>query len=709
MPPLLDESETDIVRRKCGDIMITIKKNTKKVFEFNCFFCDTVCLQMKKFTSHLEQEHDKQLETNRDVSDLNKNNSTIDDDNKDNNENKAAVDNINKIANDNGDTNVDNSGISIFIPEVKLENCLEEDGKTENFDKHRVTRNTKKKELTLISADPLDTFNSQVGEETIATIKKELEKARKSFTKSKHKNKKDLIQLTENNENDQDTKTAYCSDDNYDDIYNGQLSNENSIHSSDGDNNLRESDFEVNVIKFFLKGMDLTINILFLCKSEDEPVTFKRSRKRKPPKEDDPRVVSVLIDLFKPHEFLWNSRHSKYNDIQLKRDTLQSITDELNERFKAKLKLEIVRRQINVLRRDYAEEIEKRMDCLLQQEETSCLWYYDKMEFLKPIIEYKLKNRSKALSESVLSQLTDIYKNYNTLWDVNHLAFTIKEKRQETLEFLQKEVKQIMGLDLSTFRLEKQLNHIHKAYAKDKRRKLESEADDKEFKAHCGYFNKCDFLSNNQGPFRCSSCQVLIETYNDFQIHKSQHDNSMPFKCPECGLGFKKINNFTVHAKRHLKVFKYRCNICDKGYPFSAELDLHMRSHTGAMPYLCSKCGEAFRTAIGYDNHIRRHEERFKYFCHICKRGFNHMTRLNDHVKAHLNVRDVICPVCGKGFTTRKYLNHHRRIHEAKRYTCDICGKKFAQDAGLRAHKKYHIRRPIAGNVLDQYHCLEME
>ncbi|KAL9884110.1 uncharacterized protein ACN427_011084 isoform 1-T1 [Glossina fuscipes fuscipes] len=701
MPPLLDESEANIVRRKCGDIMITIKKNTKKVFEFNCFFCDTVCLQMKKFTLHLEQEHDKQLEAHRDANELNKNHLIIGDDNKDNNKNKADVNNIranHKYDNDDDnddDANIDNSdGISIFIPEVKLENCLEEDIKTENVNEHRVTRHTKKKELRLISADPLDTFNNHFGEDPITAIKRELEKSQKSFTKSKCKSKKDFVEETKNNIYENNiTQPAYYSDDKCNDVYNEQLNNENSIHSSDGDN-IRETDFE----------------------SEDECIALKKPRKRKSPKEDDPRVISVLIDLFKPHEFLWNSRHSKYNDIQLKRDTLQNITDDLNEKFKAKLKLETVRRQINVLRRDYAEEIEKRMDCLLEQEETSCLWYYDKMEFLKPIIEYKLKNRSKinsyrvkALSESLLSQLTDIYKNYNTLWDVNHLAFTIKEKRQETLEFLQKEVKQIMGLDLSTFRLERQLNHIHKAYAKDKRRKLEAEADEKEFQAYCEYFNKCDFLASNQGPFRCSNCQILIDTYNDFQIHKSQHDNSMPFKCPECGLGFKKVNNFTVHAKRHLKVFKYRCNICDKGYPFSAELDLHMRSHTGAMPYLCSKCGEAFRTAIGYDNHIRRHEERFKYFCHICKRGFNHMTRLNDHVKAHLNVRDVICPVCGKGFTTRKYLNHHRRIHEAKRYTCDICGKKFAQDAGLRAHKKYHIRRPIAGNVLDQYHCLQME
>lgn len=304
--------------------------------------------------------------------------------------------------------------------------------------------------------------------------------------------------------------------------------------------------------------------------------------------------------------------------------------------------------------------------------------------------KYSFSTYQKPLDDNLLCDLIDIYKKYDSLWDVNHLAYTVKDKRHEIMQSMLDDIKNTMSISLDAYKLEKHLNYIHKTFAKDKGLRLECDLKEKEFQPTKPYYSKCEFLENNQGPFKCTSCNEIIETYNEFQIHKSQHDGSMPFKCQECGMGFKKITNYTIHAKRHLRVFKFHCAICGKGYPFNAELDLHMRSHTGAQPYLCSVCGEGFRTAISYDNHIRRHEERFKYFCHICKKGFNHMTRLNDHVKAHLNVRDVICTVCGKGFTSRKYLNHHKRIHEGKNYTCNICGKSFAQDAGLRAHKKYH-------------------
>uniref|UniRef100_A0A1A9WIN2 Protein krueppel n=1 Tax=Glossina brevipalpis TaxID=37001 RepID=A0A1A9WIN2_9MUSC len=653
-----------IVNRKCGDIMITIRKNSKKVFTYSCSFCDTVFLQMKKFTSHLDREHDKQLKLiNKTIPDKNKY------DEKDISENLIVK---------------QNSINSIYIPEIKMEDCLDEEIKTEIIEEARITRQTVKKESSFASADPLDTYQNEIfGKDVTIAAKKEAENSEKTVIKTKFKTTK-YVADDAGKKNDVNLSKHII--ENIDD----NQSNDNSDNHSDIENP-KSSDFEPE---------------------GGETCATKRSRKRKISKEnlDDHRIISALIDLFKPHEFLWNSQHSESRNIVLRRDILQNITDELNTKFKTHLKMEIIRKKINILRRDYTLEVEKRMDRMLEREETSNLWYYDKMEFLKPSIEYKIKNRSKlnsfkvkALSESLLSQLTDIYKDFNTLWDGNHLAFIIKEKRLESLEGLQREVKEKMNLDLSIFRLEKQLTYIHKAYSKDKRRQLECEIQktQKEFKPTCEYFNKCDFLAFSQGPFRCTTCQEIIETYNEFQIHKSQHDNSTPFKCPECGLGFKKTNNYKLHVRRHLNAFKYRCNICDKGYPLAGELDLHMRYHTGAMPYLCSKCGEAFRTATAYDNHIRRHEKRFRYFCHICKKGINLMSQLKDHVKTHLNVRDVICPVCGKGFATFKYMNHHKRIHEAKRYTCDICGKKFAQDAGLRAHKKSHKRHSfIVSNSL---------
>lgn len=53
---------SNTVTKKCGEIVITMKKNTKNVYSFNCWFCDTIHIQMKKFTLHLEKEHVAQLE-----------------------------------------------------------------------------------------------------------------------------------------------------------------------------------------------------------------------------------------------------------------------------------------------------------------------------------------------------------------------------------------------------------------------------------------------------------------------------------------------------------------------------------------------------------------------------------------------------------------------------------------------------------------------
>ncbi|XP_046808517.1 zinc finger protein 225-like [Lucilia cuprina] len=316
---------------------------------------------------------------------------------------------------------------------------------------------------------------------------------------------------------------------------------------------------------------------------------------------------------------------------------------------------------------------------------------------LKTIIESKLKSKRKKtytkvkpLSDDLLCIIIDIYKNYNSLWNVNHVAYPVKEKRFETLESMLDDVNKILDTPIDVDNLEKHLLYIHKSYSQDKQLKLECEAKQQDFQPTYSFSNKCSFLEDHQGPFKCPYCKNFYLKFKDFFIHKSQHDGSDPFKCQECGTGFKAHGNYTIHVKRHLGVLKFRCEICGKGYPVNSELEFHMSTHNDTQPYLCSICGESFRTSAGYDNHIRRHEERFRHYCDICKKGFNCLTTLTDHVNAHLNVRDFICNVCGKSFTAKKYLMYHRRIHGSKNYRCNICGKSYAQDAGLRQHKKQH-------------------
>ncbi|KAI8122828.1 Zinc finger protein 62 [Lucilia cuprina] len=548
---------------------------------------------------------------------------------------------------------------NILLREIKVEDCDSENIKSETSEeKLQVIKEcNEKEEVTPRFQDPLETFEDNHNGISLPISEVLINQKASKLDTNEYFEK---IQPTE------DVEMHYFSADEQHD-YHSDLSDEESS----------DSDFKIedNVDDKLMKP-------------------FKQSAKSK-----EKELILGLIDAYYKNPQLWDTTLMERCNLKQKDDILQTITDELNANLKMKLKLYMVKKKLNFICKQYEKEIERQINenDNSKESQNSELWFFENMSFLKSTIENKLKlkrkkpkHKVKPLNDNLLSELIDIYKNYNSLWDVNHIAYTVKDKRHETMESMLEDINTKMNLTLDIYKLEKHLHFIHKSFAKEKHHKLECQIKQEDFHPSCSYFNKCDFLESNQGPFKCPNCNEIIETYNDFQVHKSQHDGSVPFKCQECGMGFKKVTNYTIHAKRHLRVFKFHCEICGKGYPFNAELDLHMRSHTGAQPYLCSVCGEGFRTAISYDNHIRRHEERFKYFCHICKKGFNHMTRLNDHVKAHLNVRDVICAVCGKGFTSRKYLNHHKRIHEGKNYSCNICGKSFAQDAGLRAHKKYH-------------------
>uniref|UniRef100_A0A1I8PZL2 Protein krueppel n=1 Tax=Stomoxys calcitrans TaxID=35570 RepID=A0A1I8PZL2_STOCA len=642
MPPFVDNVNNNI-NKKCGEIIITMKKNAKNVYSFNCWFCDTIYIQMKKFTLHLEQEHETQLIQAEYKEDTRKD------------ETNPSVDD------------------SLFLPEIKVEDCMVDTIKMEQEDEEQHqgsgARNAKKKGHSPPFQDPLETSDDIV--EEIALPSTENTQMKHFADTSDAKDEPQISHESDKPKEDIDMQTDSEDNDNV---------NECSDLSADENSSACDSEYKPN-------------------DSGDEERCTKRVKTKNSKSQDSKELLTALIDAFKSKPRLWDATNPEKCSGQKQRDDLfQNIADNLNVLLKQDLTLEMVKKKIMLLCKEYERAMEKQISNEEKgKNEKPDLWYYENMEFLKPSIESKIKikrrryhQKVKPLSDKLINDLIDIYKNYNSLWDANHLAFTVKDKRHETLQTMADEIKTKMNLTVDIFVLEKHLNHIHKSFAKDKQKKLECEKTKQEFQASCSYYGKCDFLELHQGPFSCSTCSDIIDTYNDFQIHRSSHDGSPPFKCKECGMGFKKIGNYTIHAKRHLGVFKFFCKVCGKGYPFNAELDLHMRSHTGAQPYLCSVCGEGFRTAISYDNHIRRHEERFKYFCHICKKGFNHLTRMNDHVKAHLNVRDIICTVCGKGFTSRKYLNHHKRIHEGKNYVCNICGKGFAQDAGLRAHKKYH-------------------
>lgn len=120
--PFSCAQDSNTVNKKCGEIIITMKKNAKNVYSFNCWFCDTICIQMKKFSLHLEQEHVSQLEQSPTLN--------IDD--------HAELD-------DKPEINNPTAMGTLCISDIKVEACMVEDIKLEHEqENHVVTRNNKK-------------------------------------------------------------------------------------------------------------------------------------------------------------------------------------------------------------------------------------------------------------------------------------------------------------------------------------------------------------------------------------------------------------------------------------------------------------------------------------------------------------------------------------------------------------------------------------
>ena len=108
------------ITKKCGEVIITMKKNAENVYSFNCWFCDTIYIHIKKFTLHLEQEHVSQLEHSTD-------------------HNKSCI--VGDVCGDQlcvheAETDPD----SIFVTDIKIEDTAPTDIKKESGDNIHVAK-----------------------------------------------------------------------------------------------------------------------------------------------------------------------------------------------------------------------------------------------------------------------------------------------------------------------------------------------------------------------------------------------------------------------------------------------------------------------------------------------------------------------------------------------------------------------------------------
>ncbi|KAH8277683.1 hypothetical protein KR018_003539 [Drosophila ironensis] len=416
-------------------------------------------------------------------------------------------------------------------------------------------------------------------------------------------------------------------------------------------------------------------------------------------------VLSFVLNAFKRTECLWNPQHYDYTSCA-KKELYRDISTQLQEELNYDLSGEECFKEVQKLRTRYRKELRlviKHKGLYLPK-----LWCYDKMDFLQPILQEQIfhkinkkvgvvetTHKTKFIAASSIQfaspqdqlQFVEIYRNYSSLWDVDHPDFRSNAYRSQALNQMLEEMETTFATTYCAEQLEKTLFDLRKNFSAQKRKILTDPGSASSIPII--HAKLAEFLEHNLGPFRCDVCDELVKTCDQYKVHRSAHDGTQPFICTLCGKGFQMPCNLTVHIRRHRRDFPYACKQCDKRFATSTEVAIHLRTHTGERPYICDLCGKSFKTWSFFDIHRRRHLNQSTFHCPICAKGFYEKNRFTDHMNSHWAIRKHLCTVCGKAFTTYGNLKKHTELHLAvRKYKCSACGRRFAQFASLRWHKK---------------------
>ncbi|XP_073831489.1 uncharacterized protein [Musca autumnalis] len=724
--------KTTINTIKCGDIFTNLKSTHKsRMFIFSCALCDVSCDQLKKFSHHLEEVHSKLKDIDDDVLSEEDGEDKYEDAIPQRNEDTTSIGDIKENMEHFLDeiTKIEEPVVTTYSNEHEekevgapfqtynteedvnfLENkniILTEDVKQNmeellldiKIEENQVNDCNKVKNLIPLEVESTDPLETTKGVKTRSDTNK------KTFPP-------DVEMKVEINSEDDEGDAYRNSSSESDD--NNEFKCESDTQDSSDDSSSHSEYGEKKSIKNKRRKIKKSLTSKKVEQQQDIKTKRRRPRRSKIICNiDEKELTLAIIAALQKRPILWDVK-TRTHDANLREKEFQEITNEINEQFKLDMRSADIRKRIKDIRSGSALEYDKKS----KGEQYQLPWYNEHIHFLKENIEVLIKNQFfkktyapiNSLKESEISMFIEYYRKHNALWQVDNISFVIKSHRQEALESIVKELKEIHNIDFTTGRLKQHFKYINRLYSTEKEQQLKCEMENKKFIPSCKYYNDLQFLSESQGPFKCSYCNQIIQKYDLYQIHLAKHTEQIPFKCPLCDVRSRDIYQYRKHATGHFEITTtYECNMCGKKFIRRYEYHRHLKQHTNPYPFLCELCGQGFRFYASYTAHKLRHENRVLYRCHICQRGYSHKPSLESHIKVHLNVRDIICKICGKGFTNKNNLSRHLDIHsEVKRFKCLVCGKAFAQDTGLRAHRKQHpnynvIAKQMANNGTEKH------
>ncbi|XP_054730339.1 zinc finger protein 2-like [Anastrepha obliqua] len=135
--------------------------------------------------------------------------------------------------------------------------------------------------------------------------------------------------------------------------------------------------------------------------------------------------------------------------------------------------------------------------------------------------------------------------------------------------------------------------------------------------------------------YSCKVCNKPCATTTELKTHLRLHTGERPYVCDICGKAMRSWAEFSRHMERHAKLPRHKCEICSKSFYEKRKLKEHMNVHLKVRNDICDVCNKGFTSVKLLRQHKLIHDIEKKFVCKLCGKRFAQCAGLNSHMKSH--------------------------------------------------------------------------
>ncbi|KAH8365358.1 hypothetical protein KR084_011413 [Drosophila pseudotakahashii] len=434
--------------------------------------------------------------------------------------------------------------------------------------------------------------------------------------------------------------------------------------------------------------------------------------------------VGALLAEYERTEKLWNPRHPDYK-YNAKRSVYGELADPLEAICHQRLTGAEIFAVLKELRGRYRRELKKLK--ALGGKFKSRLWYFDRMHFLRSVIENRRAEREAKFSNEstesekscetdaeckltlyheVLRFILDCFKRLECLWNPQHYDYSSCCKK-ELFRDISAQLQEELNYELSGEQCLKEIQKLRTRYRKELRMVIKHKGlylpklwcyDEMEFLQPIlqeqiftkiskkvgvvGTNQKTKFVDANSIQFDTSEDQLqFVEIYRNYlALWDVDHPDfrSNAYRGQALNQMLDEINT-TFHTFYTAEQLEKTLFDLRKDFSAQKRRILTESGDSSSIPLLHAKLSEFLDQNLG------------PFRCDICSELVKTCDQYKMHRSAHDGTQPFICTLCGKGFQMPCNLTVHIRRHRRDfPYACEQCDKRFATSTEVAIHLRTH-------------------